>query len=401
MAYQSPTLSTLIRQGEQQFQHRFPSLKRNNVLTVINRICAALSAGEHMHLDWLARQIIPTTAEEEYLIEYCLYKGIIRKQATKATGVITVTAARESTIPAGTVFEDSVTGLTFVTTTENVVNTGNSEIAVLCETEGAEGNLAVGTSLALTSAILGVQSTAKVKAITGGADIEPLSRLLARLIYRVQNPPAGGAPHDYVRWATEVAGVTRAWCFPRYLGGGSVGVAFACDDRDDILPTAEDIARVKAYISGHKNEATGQFEGMPANVELYVFAPQFQTVNFSVRISPDTATLRQAVRKSLQAYLSNAGVGALLYLSQIRAAVSNTAGEVDNSVIYPANDVQLLSDCMYPLYEHENAWRIFIYTEKLPTNPTDEVDRNQELQEILKRYSNADIEMVFMYKDTP
>lgn len=344
MAYQSPTLSTLIRQGEQQFQHRFPSLKRNNVLTVINRICAALSAGEHMHLDWLARQIIPTTAEEEYLIEYCLYKGIVRKQATKAAGVITVTAARESTIPAGTVFEDNVTGLSFVTTAENVVSTGNSEVAVLCETEGAEGNLAVGTSLALTSAILGVQSTAKVKAMTGGADIEPLSRLLARLIYRVQNPPAGGAPHDYVRWATEVAGVTRAWCFPRYLGGGSVGVAFACDDRDDILPTADDIARVKAYISGHKNEATGQFEGMPANVELYVFAPQFQTVNFSVRISPDTATLRQAVRKSLQAYLSNAGVGALLYLSQIRAAVSNTAGEVDNSVIYPANDVQLLSD---------------------------------------------------------
>lgn len=344
MAYQSPTLSTLIRQGEQQFQHRFPSLKRNNVLTVINRICAALSAGEHMHLDWLARQIIPTTAEEEYLIEYCLYKGIVRKQASKAVGVITVTAVRESIIPVGTVFEDNVTGLTFVSTTESVVRAGNSEISVQCETEGAEGNLAAGSSLSLTSAILGVKSTAKVKAMSGGADIEPLSRLLARLIYRVQNPPAGGAPHDYVRWATEVAGVTRAWCFPRYLGGGSVGVAFACDDRDDILPTAEDIERVKAYISGHKNEATGQFEGMPANVELYVFAPQFQTVNFSVRISPDTATLRHAVRKSLQAYLSNAGVGALLYLSQIRAAVSNTAGEVDNSVIYPANDVQLLSD---------------------------------------------------------
>lgn len=344
MAYQSPTLSTLIRQGEQQFQHRFPSLKRNNVLTVINRICAALSAGEHMHLDWLARQIIPTTAEEEYLIEYCLYKGIVRKQATKASGVITITAARESTIPAGTVFEDSVTGLTFVATAENVVSAGNSEIAVLCETEGAEGNLAAGTSLALTSAILGVQSTAKVKAMTGGTDIEPLSRLLARLIYRVQNPPAGGAPHDYVRWATEVAGVTRAWCFPCYFGAGTVGLALACDDRNNILPTAEDIARVKTYISGHKNEVTGQFEGMPANVELYVFAPQFHTIDFSIRLTPDTETLRLAVRKSLQAYLANVGVGALLYLSQIRATVSNTAGEVDNSVMLPAADVQLPSN---------------------------------------------------------
>lgn len=59
-----------------------------------------------------------------------------------------------------------------------------------------------------------------------------------------------------------------------------------------------------------------------------------------------------------------------------------------------------LRDCLYPLYNYENAWRIFIYTEKLATNPTDEVDRNQELQQILKRYCNADIEMVFIYKDT-
>ncbi|WP_329505761.1 baseplate J/gp47 family protein [Haemophilus parainfluenzae] len=344
MAFNTPTLSSLIKQGEQQFQYRFPTLKRHNVIGVINRICAALSAGEHMHLDWLARQIIPTTAEEDYLIEYCLYKGIVRKQASTATGVVTVTAANDTTIPEGTVLEDSNTGLTFITTQETVVKAGTADIAVKCETTGVDGNLKAGTSLSLTSAILGLLPTATVKAMSGGADIESLSRLLARLIYRVQNPPANGAPHDYVRWATEVSGVTRAWCFERYLGGGSVGVAFACDDREDILPTAEDIARVRAYITGHKNEATGQFEGMPANVELYVFAPQFQAVNFKIRLAPDTPTLRQAVRKSLSAYLANAGVGALLYLSQIRATVSNTAGEVDNSVIFPTADVQLLSD---------------------------------------------------------
>lgn len=344
MSFNSPTLSSLIKQGEQQFQHRFLTLKRNNVLSVINRICAAMSAGEHMHLDWLARQIIPTTAEEEYLIEYCLYKGIVRKQATTASGYLTVTAAIDTTIPEGTVFEDSSSGLTYITTAEMSVKAGTADIAVQCEIEGADGNLSAGVSLSLTSAILGLQPTATVKSMTGGADIEPLSRLLARLIYRVQNPPAGGAPHDYIRWATEVAGVTRAWCFPRYFGGGTVGVAFACDDRSNILPTEDDIARVKNYITGHKNEATGQFEGMPANVELYVFAPQFQEINFSIRLAPNTETLRQAVKKSLQAYLINAGVGALLYLSQIRATVSNTAGEVDNSVMYPTADIRLPSN---------------------------------------------------------
>lgn len=41
MAFNTPTLSTLIKQGEQQFQYRFPTLKRHNVIGVINRICAA------------------------------------------------------------------------------------------------------------------------------------------------------------------------------------------------------------------------------------------------------------------------------------------------------------------------------------------------------------------------
>ncbi|MGR6980800.1 baseplate J/gp47 family protein [Testudinibacter sp. P27/CKL/0425] len=344
MAYQSPTLSQLIKQGEQQFQHRLPNLRRNNVVTVINRICAALSAGEHMHIDWLARQIIPTTADEDYLIEYCLYKGIVRKQATTAEGVVIVDVANNSEIPEGTVFQHALTGLNFIATTTTAVTAGKQEIAVKCEVEGSQGNVDAESAVNLTSAILGVKSTAMIKSMSGGTDIESLSSLLSRLIYRVQYPPAGGADHDYVRWATEVPGVTRAWCYPRHKGGGTVGVAFVMEGQADILPAQEDCARVHAYISGHKNEVTGQLEGMPANVELFVFAPQYRAIDFELRINPDSETLRKAVKQSLSSYLTNAGTGATLYLSQIRAAVSNTAGETDNNVLAPATDIKIPSD---------------------------------------------------------
>ncbi|WP_346556638.1 putative phage tail protein [Mannheimia haemolytica] len=105
-----------------------------------------------------------------------------------------------------------------------------------------------------------------------------------------------------------------------------------------------------------------------------------------------TIAERQAQVKEKEEEL---GSSSKIYLEE---AAKRAGYQIEIVNYYPHH---CLRDCMYPLYEYQNAWRIFIYTEKLPTNPTDEVDRNQELQEILKRYSNADVEMVFMYKDTP
>lgn len=341
MPYQTPTLSQLIQQGEQQFAHRLPNLKRNSVVSVINRVCAALSAGEHIHLDYLARQIIPTSADEEYLIEYALYKGIARKTATKASGILTLDVALDTEIPEGTTLQESTSGLIFTVTTTQVAAVGKVDVAVQCESEGVVGNLAVGTPLSLTNAILGVKPTATVKSMGGGADIEPISRLLTRLIQRVQFPPAGGAPHDYVRWATEVAGISRAWCYPRYKGGGTTGVAIICDDRADILPTQADLTAVQKYIEGHRNPVTGLWEGMPAGNELFVFAPTVRTQDFTIRLVPASSVLKSAVQNALVSYFKTVEPEQLIYLSHLRSIVSNVIGEVDNTMISPNQDIQL------------------------------------------------------------
>lgn len=341
MPYQTPTLTQLITQGDQQIAHRLPGLKRNNVITVINRVCAALSAGEHVHLDYIAKQIIPTTADESYLIEYALYKGISRKPATKSAGIITLDVAVPAEITKGTTFQHGPTGLIFVTTANQTATVGAFDVAVECNTEGSVGNLSSGESLSLTNAILGVKPKAIVKSMSGGAEIESLYQLLSRLIQRVQFPPAGGAPHDYVRWAREVPGITRAWCYPRYRGGGTTGVAIVCDDRGDILPTGEDIAKVTKHIEGHRNPVTGLWEGMPAGNELFVFAPKVRTQALTIRIVPATTELKTAVKNALVAYFATVEPEKTVYLSHLRAIVSNVIGEVDNSVTYPTQDIEL------------------------------------------------------------
>ena len=344
MPYPSPTLSQLVNQGEQQFLSRFPDVKRHSVVSVLNRINAALSASEHQHLDWLARQIIPTTADEDYLLEYCAYKGIYRKLANAAQGVIRIEVVSATEITEGTLWRDGRSDLTFAAVQTTQVQAGFAEIAVQCTENGSQGNLNAQTQLALTNAILGVKPNANVLKMSGGTEMESLSALLSRLIQRVQHPPAGGAPHDYVRWALEVNGVTRAWCFPRYYGGGTTGVAIVLDNQADILPTTQDCERVKAYISGHKNTVTGLWEGMPAGNELFVFAPKVKRLDLTIRLVPATESLKSAVKSTLVSLFQTLAPGGLLYLSHLRATVSNVIGETDNSILSLQSDIQLERD---------------------------------------------------------
>ncbi|UXN37833.1 baseplate J/gp47 family protein [Avibacterium paragallinarum] len=344
MPYQSPTLSQLIQQGEQQFLSRFPDLKRHSVISVLNRVNAALSAGEHKHLDWLAKQIIPTTADEDYLLDYCMYKGVFRKPAIAATGIIRIEAVDAAEIPKGTTWHDSRTELSFIATATQQIDAGTAEIAVQCEAVGNQGNVAVNTQVSLTNAILNVKPKATIIQMSGGADLESLSSLLSRLIQRVQYPPAGGASHDYVRWALEVSGITRAWCFPRYYGGGTVGVAIVLDEQADILPTSQDCERVKNYISGHKNSVTGLWEGMPANVELFVFAPKVRRLDLTIRLMPNTDAVQSAVKSALVSLFRGLPPGGLLYLSHLRACISNVVTEIDNSLLSVQSDIQLAPD---------------------------------------------------------
>ncbi|WP_181946512.1 baseplate J/gp47 family protein, partial [Klebsiella pneumoniae] len=72
--------------------------------------------------------------------------------------------------------------------------------------------------------------------ISGGADVESVAELLTRLLYRKRNPPTGGALHDYVIWATELPGISRAWAFDCWHGLGTVGLAWVYDQRTDIIP---------------------------------------------------------------------------------------------------------------------------------------------------------------------
>ena len=61
----------------------------------------------YVQADWAGRQVLPQTAEGEFLDRHAQLRGITRKEAAPATGVIRFTAGETAdaarTIPVGTV----------------------------------------------------------------------------------------------------------------------------------------------------------------------------------------------------------------------------------------------------------------------------------------------------------
>ena len=66
-----------------------------------------------------------------------------------------------------------------------------------------------------------MQGAVEYPGIAGGADEQSDLLLLQRVLARLRQPPHGGADFDYIRWALEVPGVTRAWVYPLELGAGT------------------------------------------------------------------------------------------------------------------------------------------------------------------------------------
>jgi uncharacterized phage protein gp47/JayE len=180
--------------------------------------------------------------------------------------------------------------------------------------------------------VAGVNSTATVAsgAIVNGSDEETDAQLRARLLERMRTPPHGGAAADYIAWALEVQGVTRAWVYPLEGGPGTVTVRFVRDDDAPIIPDTGEVAAVQAHLD----------EVRPVTATLTVAAPTAVPLNYTISITPDTAAIRAAVEAELVDLLRrDAKPGGSILKSQIEVAVGVAEGVKDFTVSVPAGDV--------------------------------------------------------------
>lgn len=335
MPFNRPTLDTLIKRNQADIEASLPGtdakLRRSN-LAVISKIVSAGAHGLYGYLAYIAEQILPDTSEKAYLDRHAgMWLTQPRKAAAYAIGQVVFTGVNGTLIVAGTVVVRA-DGVEYATDADVTVALGQAIANITALTAGQIGNAVAATALSITSPIAGITGNATVHttALTNGSDEEDDNSLRTRLLARIQQPPHGGSDCDYVNWALEVPGVTRAWVYPQELGLGTVTVRFVRDNDASIIPDAAEVTTVYDYIEARR----------PVTANLTVVAPVAVPLNFTIAATPNTAAVKAAIEAELRDLITRESEPAgTILLSHIREAISIAAGENNYVMTAPVADV--------------------------------------------------------------
>lgn len=285
------------------------------------------------YIDYLAMNMLPDLCDESWLYRHAAMKRCPRKQAVAATGYMRWDGVSDNlSVMAGAVIQrDDLVQFTVLADTTSVG--GVLRAPVVCSVTGSTGNTDDGVSLSLVTPINGLPSGGLADTLIGGFDIEDLEEWRSRVLERYYWTPQGGADGDYVIWAKEVAGVTRAWTYRHWMGTGTVGVLVASSDLNNPILDDTTVAAAQAHI-----EPLAPVAGS----DLYVFKATPKIINFTIDLNPDNDTTRAAVKAELLSFLLRDGYPeGTLELSRINEAISIAAGERSHTLISPAANIPI------------------------------------------------------------
>ncbi len=352
MPWSRPTLTTLVDRAVADMQSRITgatTLLRRSSLKVLARVQAGANHLLYGYIQYLANNLFISKADEIGLAVHAGEYGVDRKAAAAAAGNAGATGTNGIEIPAATELQSNDGQVYTVDTAVTVVG-GIATLALTAQQTGTNGNQDAATVLSYVSPIIGIDSTATVDSdgIIDGLGEEEVEDWRARLLARKRQPPHGGAESDYVAWALEVTGVTRAWVFPQYFGIGTVGLAFVRDDDASIIPSAAELEAVYDYVISHEDPVTGGTVGIPVTAEpgFYVIGHNDgstfaeKSVDLSLKIYPNTTAVQAAVTEKLADVLEiYGGPGETVYLSDIYFIIGGAADLQRLQIVSPVADI--------------------------------------------------------------
>ncbi|MDD0853002.1 baseplate J/gp47 family protein [Halobacteriovorax sp. GB3] len=329
-----PTLKELVTRVKSDFNYRLSGESitlRYTLATVFSYVIAGVAHLLYSFISYLADMLMPDKAKGIWLERHGSIWGIKKKSEDYATGTAIFTGSENAGVGVDKVL-NAGTGLQYRTTSSGFIKNGVLELPIICEDPGERGNLEDSDFLELNSPIPGVKDEVSIASpgITNGLNRETEEFYQQRVVERIRNPIAGGNDGDYERWAKEVSGITRAWTFPEYLGGWTVGVTFVQDGQEDIVPNAAKVLEVQEYLN----------ERRCVGAEIFCFAPEAKPVDVELVVDPDSPEVRAAVESELRdLVIREAQPGKTIPLTHIREAISVATGEYDHTLISPTEDV--------------------------------------------------------------
>lgn len=311
-----------------------PLLPKAN-LRIIARLLAEGFTGEYGYLDYISKQSVPFTAKDEAFEGWAALKNVTRKPAKAAAGSGAWAGTPGLVLPIGTSIVRG-DGQAYLTTAEATVSGGGAVSApLLAVTPGTAGTLVTGSTLTISQAIPGISSNGVATAGTPGVDVEEFEPFRTRALAIYAAPPQGGSAPDYVEWALQVPGVTRAWVVRNGKGSGTVvvytmfdlaeaafngfpqGVGGCAAEEDRDTPATLDLLTVAEYL----------WPLQPVTALVYALPPQANTVTFTINLPGATADQKAQIGAAIaQTFLTFGAPGGEIAHSDIEAAISVIPG---------------------------------------------------------------------------
>jgi uncharacterized phage protein gp47/JayE len=323
------------------FTNLNPSAAIRGLLEVIAKVIADL----YDLLKSVTAQSFVQTATGAWLDLKVREMGIVRHPALKARVRLTFSrstpADRNITIPAGTICksvkDSSGRDFRFFTTSEAVLEEGESSVMVEAEAEspGADWNVGEGMVTRLVTKIAGVESVVNhpESLLREGSDSESDENLRSRAIGAWECLGLGGTREAYRTWALSVPGVAAASVLDDFpFGPGTVGVVILGSTG---APTPALLADVLSYIKERK----------PLTADVRVLGPRMIIQNITIEATHfagvDQTAVESAILESVERFSKQLQLGEGLVITRLTSLLMDIPGIYNVRVTLPTCDVSI------------------------------------------------------------
>jgi len=348
MPFSRPTLREIVERvdGDIKGVLGLGNLLRRSFLGALSRAVSGVAHTLFGFIVFAVDQVFPDTMDDEFLLRFGNIFRVDRNDATFAQLNVTFTGTTGGTVVVDTIFQRD-DGVTYTLNDEVVVPAGGTEVGVVtAEVAGANGNITTfPATISFQAALAGVETDVTVdSALVEAEDEETIEAYRTRVIQRIQQPPAGGTPQDFISFVLSVPGITRAWVLPGNRGEGTVDTTGVEDGNSpaSIIPSPAKVAEIQSTVDDEK----------PVTADHISFAPIELEMNPSILLKPNTTAVQTAVTTELndmllrEAQVRNgfkevgSNFDGIVTVSKINEAISLADGEEDHVLLSPTADVQ-------------------------------------------------------------
>ncbi len=335
--------SAAVRGAFRRYMPGTDTALKNNFVTIVAKVLAAISYEFELRMGWLSKQILLSTSTNLAWIKlHAAEVGIYQRSSAAARGEIIGTGAASTTYPSGIRFISG--NVTYVSTSPVTSGSdGALVVPVIAEVKGSVSNRASAGLLSLADPglypTLGSGWLVDDDGLGGGADAEDANSLKERGLQRKRNPPGGGTLTDYERIVMGVSGVLKAWAFRVPNSPGGVVVHFLFNGRPDNIPIASDVEAVQAAID---------LQRLIRVDDSVATAPVPRPVDVTITgLSGDTDEIRASIESGISAmYLARCRPGLTgdsftVSRSWYSEVISSVTGEERHTLVEPVGDIVL------------------------------------------------------------